>query len=157
MSGVCTAGTAKYWQYLVRLVLRVLRIHGVVPKYSHYAEYTGSMKYIWTIYLCTAVSIISSAFYCRQHALVPRIGVETKCFRGGTRVLRALAVFREYMLRALEISTGSISEHSNHFGCLCCGYCLFYSGFCTTHHTPSTRSIWAFSTRTAHTPSTRSI
>ena len=65
------------------------------------------MKYISTIYLCTAVSIISSAFYCRQHALVPRIGVETKCFRGGTRVLRALAVFREYMLRALEISTGS--------------------------------------------------
>ena len=28
-------------------------------------------------------------------------------FGGGTRVLRLLAVFREYMLRALEISTGS--------------------------------------------------
>ena len=73
-SGICTAGTAKYWQYFVRLVLRVLvlrvlRAHGVVPKYSQYAQYTGSMKYIFTNYLCTAVSIIPSAFYCRQHSL----------------------------------------------------------------------------------------
>ena len=68
------------------------------------------MKYILTIYLCTAVLTISSAFYCRHHSLlrmVPRMGVEANYFRGGTRVLRVLAVFREYMLQALEISTGS--------------------------------------------------
>ena len=74
ISGICTAGTAKYWQYFVRLVLRVLvlralRVLGVVPKYSQKAQYTGSMRYIPTIYLCTAVSTISSAFYCRQHSL----------------------------------------------------------------------------------------
>ena len=37
ISGICTAGTAKYWQYFVRLVLRVLvlrvlRVLGVVTK-----------------------------------------------------------------------------------------------------------------------------
>ena len=47
-------------------------------------------------------------------------------------------------------------EHSNHFGSLCYEYSL-YSGFNTTHHTPITRSIWAFNSRPAHTPSTRSI
>ena len=69
--GICNEGTAKNWQYFVRLVLRVqvlrvLRVHGVVPKYSQYAQYTGSVKYISTIYLCTPVSIISTAFHCRQ-------------------------------------------------------------------------------------------
>ena len=73
ISGICTAGTAKYWQYFVRLVLRVLvlrvlRVH-IVPKYFQFAQYAGSMKYISTIYLCTTVSITSSAFYCRQHSL----------------------------------------------------------------------------------------
>ena len=38
ISGICPAGTAKYCQYFVRLllrvlVLRVLRVLGVVPKY----------------------------------------------------------------------------------------------------------------------------
>ena len=57
----------------------------------------------------------------------------------------------------LRVQRSWYSEYSNHFGCLYCGYCLLYSGFCTAHHTPSTRSIWAFSTRTAHAPTTRSI
>ena len=76
ISGICTAGTAKYWQYFVRLVLRemvlrVLRVLGVltVPKYFQYSQYTGSMKYISTVYLCTAVSKILSPFYCRAHSL----------------------------------------------------------------------------------------
>ena len=63
----------EYWQYFVRLVLRVLvlrvlRVLGLVPKYFQYAQYTGSIKFISTIYLCTAVSTILSAFYCRQHS-----------------------------------------------------------------------------------------
>ena len=79
-------------------------------------------------------------------------------FGVGTRLPRVLAVFRDYMLRALDVFTGSTllsPEHSSHFGCLYCGECL-YSGFCTSHHTPS-RSIWAFSSLAAHAPSTRSI
>ena len=75
-------------------------------------------------------------------------------FGGGTRVLRVLAVFRPVGIastgtRVLQ-STGGISRvyaastrniygfntldtlgYSNRFGCLCCGYCLLYSGFCT--------------------------
>ena len=73
-SGICTAGTAKYWQYFVRLVLRVLVVRvllvvAVVPKCFQHAQYTESIKYISTIYLCTAVSTISSALCCRQHPL----------------------------------------------------------------------------------------
>ena len=89
ISGICTAGTSKYWQYFVRLVqraliLRVLRVLGVVPNYFQYAQYTGSMKDISTIYLFTAVSIISSAFYCRQHSrMVPRMRIGANYLWGG--------------------------------------------------------------------------
>ena len=49
---------------------------------------------------------IADSVHCSR--MVPRMGVEANYFRGGgTRGLGALAVFREYMLRALEISTGS--------------------------------------------------
>ena len=98
ISGICTAGTAKYWQYLVRLVLRVLRIHEVVPKYSHYAQYAGSMKYISTICLCTAVShFTADSIHCSR--IVPRMGVEENYFRGGEL---------EYL------------EHWQYFGSICC-------------------------------------
>ena len=98
ISGICTAGTAKYRQYLVRLVLRVLRIHEVVPKYSHYAQYAGSMKYISTICLCTAVShFTADSIHCSR--IVPRMGVEENYFRGGEL---------EYL------------EHWQYFGSICC-------------------------------------
>ena len=113
ISGICTAGTAKYWQYFVRLVLRVLRVLGVVPKRFQYAQYAGSMKYI--------PDILSTSIHPRFYNFI-RILLQTAItfhgwshewelkqisFGGGTRVLRVLAVLREYMLRALEISAGS--------------------------------------------------
>ena len=52
---------------------------------------------VWSI-LCTAVSIISSVFYCRQHSLLtdgPTNGSWSKLLsERGTQVLRILAVFR---------------------------------------------------------------
>ena len=119
------------------------------------------MKYISTIYLCAAVSIISSAFYCRQHLFTVHgwsheWELKQITFWGGTQVLRVLAVFREYMLRALEISTGStrlilwalqplrivvLRE------LLVLGV-LYYSSY--SH-------IWAFSTRTAHILPARAV
>ena len=35
ISGICTSGTAKYWQYFVQLVLRVLVLR-VLCEYSEY-------------------------------------------------------------------------------------------------------------------------
>ena len=85
----------EYWQYFVRLVLRVLvlrvlrvlRVLGVVPQYFQCAQYTGSMKYISTIYICAppfrqfhAHFIADSIDYSR---MVPRMGVEANYFRGG--------------------------------------------------------------------------
>ena len=102
---------------------------------------------------------IADSIHCSRSLWSHEWELKQITFGGGTRVLRLLAVFREYMLRALEISTGStllillstptISDVCT-AGTACCT-------FCTTHHTPGTRSIWAFSTRTAHTRSTRSI
>ena len=154
-----------YWQYLVRLllrvmVLRVLRVLGVVPKYFQQAQYSGNMRCIPTIYLRTAVSIFHPHFIAENTFTVDGWSHEWELkqntFSGGTRILRVLAVFWEYMLRAPEIPTGStllILWVLQAFRISYCGCCLLYWGFCTTHHTPSTRSIWAFSARTAHTPS----
>ena len=40
------------------------------PIILSYAQCTGNVNYIPTIYLRTAVSIVSSAFYCKQHSLL---------------------------------------------------------------------------------------
>ena len=50
--------------------------------------------------------IADKIYYCSR--MVPRMGIGANCFRGWElEYLRVLAVFREYKLRALEISTGS--------------------------------------------------
>ena len=74
-------------------------------------------------------------------------------------ILLARAVFRTPHTRVLQygfntldtLSTLTISDVCT-AGTACCT-----RGSVVLYHTPSIRSIWAFSTRTAHTPSTRSI
>ena len=74
---------------------------------------------------------------------------------GATGVLRVPAVFREYILRVLGSISGCCTAdilYSKYSGVRYCGYAGTRSTL--TAHTPSTRSIQAFST--VHTPSTRS-
>ena len=96
---------------------------------------------------------IRDSIHCSR--IVSRMGFEENNIRGGgLDCLRVLAVFRENMLRALEISTGSallILWILQPFRMPVLWILLAVLGVLCCSSSPSTRSIWAFSTRTAHT------
>ena len=136
---------------LVLLALRVL----AVPKYSQYAQHTRNMNYSSTVHRFDNFSLL---FYRKHPQMAPRVGFWANYFRGGQlECLRVLEVFREHILRARALFSGSIlcilSRTASISDVCTAGYCL-HSGFCTAH-APSTRRIWAFSI--AHTSNTRSI
>ena len=86
-------------------------------------------------------------------------GLKQSTFGGELEYLRVLAVFREYMLRALEISTGSTlldTLSTAHISDVCTAGTACCTRGSVLIILPVTRSISAFSTRTAHIPSTRS-
>ena len=136
-SGTCTAGT-KYWQYFVRLalrvlVLRVLRVLGVVSKCCQYPDHLSVHRRFDNFIRILLLTAFTVHGWSHEWEL-------NKLLSGGKLQYFDYWQYFGNMLRALEISTGSTSV-SNYFECLYCGYCFLYSGFCTTHHAPHTRSI----------------
>ena len=105
ISGICTAGTAKYLQYFVRLVLpvlalRVLRVLGVVPTYQVLSKCAVYWKYeVYFDHLSVHRRFDNSIHILLQTAFTdgPTNENWSKLPLGGKlEYLRVPAVFREY-------------------------------------------------------------
>ena len=147
ISRFCSAGTASITGSISSV--DTARTALAVPKHSQYLQYARSMKYSSTICALT-LSIIPCPVFSRNHSqMVPRVGVGTNFFRWGHLEYLILAKFRDCILLSTRsisrFCAGDIACTPKYFGVRNCGYCL-YSVFCTTAHTPSARSIWAFCT-----------
>ena len=112
ISRICTADTAKYLQYFVRLVHRVL-----VLWVLWYLQNTFNMRSIlgvWRFFVHLSVHRRFDNFICillqtsfTIHRWSHERYLKQVSLGGGTRVLGVLTLFRKVMLRALKVSTGS--------------------------------------------------
>ena len=136
---------------LVLLVLRLLAL-------SIHAQYTRSK---------VPTPVCAPCRYFPAHCFAEKI-TDAPTSESWSRLLSVGATGALY-LKYWQYFEIMYCDYSHYFEGLYCGYCLYYqvfrgsilrvlpvcvySGFCPAH-TPSTRSIWAFST--VDTPSTRS-
>ena len=73
-SAYCTAGTAKYWQHLVRWYYEYSEYQNAQHAQCMYSEHKVCPWYVHTSAICAPFSMSSSPLYCRNHSrMVPRV------------------------------------------------------------------------------------